>query len=150
MRFNNPKNITFGHLNINSVRNKKFALHDILIEKYIDVFAFTKTKIDISFPNAQFSVKNFTLHRNDRNSHGGGIICYVRSDIPHRRRYDIESKVVLNQGTEMLVIEMQIYKQEKWFLNVLYKPPNVKGGPFKRCFIDLCNALVKDHGGKPK
>ena len=121
-----------------------FALHDILIEKYIDVFALTETKIDSSFPNAQFSVENFTIHRNDRNSHGGGIICYVRSDIPHRRRHDIESKVVLNQGTEMLVIEMQIYRQEKWFLNVLYKPPKVKDGPFKRCFTDLCNALIKE------
>ena len=121
-----------------------FALHDILIEKYIDVFALTETKIDSSFPNAQFSVENFTIHRNDRNSHGGGIICYVRSDIPHRQRHDIENKIMLNQGTEMLVIEMQIYRQVKWFLNVLYKPPKVKDGPFKRCFTDLCNALIKE------
>ena len=89
-----------------------FALHDILIEKYIDVFTLTETKIDSYFPNAQFSVENFTLRRNDRNSHGGGIICYVGSDIPHRRRHDIESKVVLNQVTEMLVNEMQIYRQK--------------------------------------
>ena len=115
-----------GHLNINSVRNKIFALHDIIIEKYIDVFALTGTKIDSSFPNAQFSVENFTLHRNDRNSHGGGIICYVRSDIPHRRRHDIESKVMLNQGTDMIVIEMQIYEQENGFLISYISHQNLK------------------------
>ena len=32
----------------------------------------------------------FKSHRADRNSDGGGIMAYIRDDIPHRRRHDFE------------------------------------------------------------
>ena len=45
-----------------------------------------ETKLDDSFPNAQFNIHGYVIHRLDHKSNSGGIIAYVRSDIPQRRK----------------------------------------------------------------
>ena len=81
-RSNYSKQIVFGHLNINSLRNKFFEIYEILSNELIDVFGLTETKLDSSFTSTQFNVPDYTMHRADRNSHGGGILFYVKSVIP--------------------------------------------------------------------
>ena len=45
----------------------------------------SETKLDFSFPNAQFYMKSYSKpYRLDRNSKGGGITLYVREDIPSK------------------------------------------------------------------
>ena len=39
-----------------------------------DIFTLSETKLDESFPTAQFHITYFVLHRKDRNAHGGGVI----------------------------------------------------------------------------
>ena len=42
-----------------------------------------ETKIDATFPTGQFVMAGFaTPFRLDRNANGGGLLVYVRSDIP--------------------------------------------------------------------
>ena len=44
-----------------------------------------KTKLDKSFPIGQFQIKGFsTPYRKDRDKNGGGIILYVRGNIPFK------------------------------------------------------------------
>ena len=44
-----------------------------------------ETKIDASFPIGQFLLNGYrTPFRLDRNAHGGGILLYVREDIPSK------------------------------------------------------------------
>ena len=121
-RVNHSKQIVIGHLNINSLRNKFCEIYDILLNELIDVFGLSETKLDSSFTSSQFSVPDYTMHRVDRNSHGGGILFYVKSAIPHRTRKDLscskESRV------ETLVIEIKLRK-EKIMVVLVYKPPNV-------------------------
>ena len=43
----------------------------------------SETKIDDSFPKGQFLMEGYsTTFRLDRNAHGGGIMIYIRDDIP--------------------------------------------------------------------
>ena len=49
-----PKNLFFGYLNVNSIRNK-FTIQD-LIKRTFDIFLISETKIVDSFPNAQFKI----------------------------------------------------------------------------------------------
>ena len=73
-----------GHLNINSFPRKFDQLKSI-IGKNIDILVITETKIDSSFPNSQFGIEGFSMpYRFDRNRLGGGIIVYVRDDIPSK------------------------------------------------------------------
>ena len=51
LRLDNPKNLTFSYLNINSVRNKFDSLQEIVMGK-VDILIVAETKIDASFPIA--------------------------------------------------------------------------------------------------
>ena len=120
-RKEHAKRLIFSHLNVNSIRNKFCELHSILAGNYVDVFGLIETKLDESFPNAQFMVDGFSLYRADRNIHGGGIMCYVKSDIPHRLRTDISFN---GNGIEMITIQLK-FKDESVFISIMYRPPTV-------------------------
>ena len=53
-RLEYPKNVIFGHLNINSLRNK-FASISALMKRKNDIFLINETKLDESFPSNQFA-----------------------------------------------------------------------------------------------
>ena len=51
IRLDNPKNLTFSYLNINSIRNKFDSLQKIVMGEN-DILIVAETKIDASFPTA--------------------------------------------------------------------------------------------------
>ena len=112
-----PKNLISGHLNINGLRNK--FVHDMLSEYLLDAFFILESKLDSSFPNAQFQVPGFKHYRADRNAHGGGIAAYIRNDLPHCRRPYLESMAIA--PVETIVIEI-IIRNEVWFYICMYSP----------------------------
>ena len=69
------------HLNINSLRCKIIDLRKIISYTDIDLISITETKIDASFPDAQFHTENYLSFRHDRNKHGGGIFTFVKSGL---------------------------------------------------------------------
>ena len=71
----------FGHLNIDSLRNKKEFLEP-LIRNLFDIFTVRETKLEFSFSVSEFTIPGYRLFRKDRNQHGGGSIFYVNQDIP--------------------------------------------------------------------
>ena len=68
-------------------------------------------KIDSSFPIAQFQI-GYTTYRLDRNANSGGILLYIRDDIP---------STLLNSdiSIESFSIEINIRKK-KWLLACTY------------------------------
>ena len=58
LHLKNPKNIIFLHLNINSVRNK-FKNMSSLISENVEILIVAETKLDSSFPTAQFLIPGF-------------------------------------------------------------------------------------------
>jgi hypothetical protein len=110
----------FGHLNINSLKYKHDETRELLTDN-IDLMFLSETKLDNSWLSSIFKVDNFTIYRNDRNVYGGGILGYIRSDIPHRRRSDFELNY---EGVESLSIEICINKKKLLYV-CLYKPPKV-------------------------
>ena len=82
LRSDNSNKLIFAHLNINSMRNK-FGSFSTQVKGNIDALMVSETKIDDSFPVGNFVVDGFsTPYRLDRDSNGGGIMLYVREDIP--------------------------------------------------------------------
>ena len=81
MRKQHPKKFLFACLNINSLRNKFHFIQELLTNNTVDLLILLETKIDSSFPDAQFAVDNFHLWRKDRTAHGGGVAVYLRSQI---------------------------------------------------------------------
>ena len=81
-RINNPSRIIFGQININSIRNK-FQQLIYIVNNVIDILMVSETKLDDTFPTSQFLMQGYlTPFRKDRTSKGGGMLLYVREDVP--------------------------------------------------------------------
>jgi len=50
-----------------------------------DVFLISESKLDSSFPDAQFFIPEYRIFRKDRNANGGGLFFYVNEDIPCKK-----------------------------------------------------------------
>ncbi len=78
----NVCNLKMAHLNVNSVRRKCDPLIESLQNSVLDILMLQETKLDDSFPEGQFVTDGFRLYRKDVTSNAGGIMMYVRSDLP--------------------------------------------------------------------
>ena len=82
LRRRNISRVIVGYLNVNSIRNKFDTLKD-MVSSSIDILTVAETKIDDSFPKEQFFMEGYSDPlRLDRDANGGGLLVYVRSDIP--------------------------------------------------------------------
>ena len=114
LRLKNPNRLIFAHLNINSLRNKFDLLANIVKDK-IDILMISETKLDSSFPKGQFHLHGLSeRYRLDRNGNGGGILVFIREDIPFKL---IESQMRI----EGFFIELNL-KRKKWLLCCSYNP----------------------------
>ena len=106
MRKKNIDRIIFGHLNINSIRNKIHTLADI-VSGNIDVLLISETKIDNTFPDNQFFLNGFGKPlRFDRNVNGGGLLLYVRQDIPCKQLQSLDKQI------ECITAELRLGKSK--------------------------------------
>ena len=62
----------------------------------VDVLVISEKKFDGFFPIGQFKIPGFsTRFRRDRNQYGGGLIVFVREDIPAN---DLSSEITPIEG----------------------------------------------------
>ena len=106
-RLKNPNRLIIAQLNINSLLNKFDSLVPML-HNNLDILSISETKIDSSFPTAQFQIEGYTTYRLDRNANGGGILLYIREDIPF-------PLLNFDMSIESFYIEINIRKKEMAF-----------------------------------
>ena len=72
-------------------------------------------KTDSSFPSAQFHLEGYAApYRLDRNANGGGILLYIREDIPSK-----------SLNTDLSIAEFFVeirLRKKKWLLCISYNP----------------------------
>ena len=84
LQLSNVNRVVIGNLNINSVPNKFNKLKELAL-KHADILVLTDAKSDDYLPNSQFSADGFSDRFSiDRNRSGGGVMGYVRDDIPSK------------------------------------------------------------------
>ena len=124
-----------GHININSLRNKSELLTKMFRDK-VDLLMISETKLDSSFPNAQFYMKSYSKpYMLDRNSKGGGIILYVREDIPSK----LINSSCTNHDKEYFLVELKL-REQKWLIVCNYNPHKTSFKGYLECIskeIDL-------------
>ena len=123
LRAKNVKNIIIAHINVNSIKHKFEYINEIMSEGLVDILCITETKLDNSYSDALFSCKNFKCYRKDKTSKSGGLMIYIRSDIPHNRLENLEI-ADHKCHVESIVIEFDC-KKYKLVLTCVYKNPNV-------------------------
>ena len=103
-------NVLIGHLNINTLANKFDALK-LIIEDRLHILVLVETKLDDSFPEEQFIIEGYTKpYMFDKNISGGGVLIYVRMDIPSKQL----KKHKFSKNVEALFLEINLRKC--WFL----------------------------------
>ena len=124
LRNDNPSNLNFCYLNINSVRNK-FTDSQIIINGNVDIVSIAETKLDASFPSAQFTIEEYhTPYHLNINIKSGGILVYVKSSIPSR----FLSYEELCNSIQAIPFEIKLRKGKCWwyqFIVHFYKTVNV-------------------------
>ena len=81
LKYSNPLN-----LNINSLRNKIIDVREVIGKLSLEYFVISETKLDESFPSAQFNISNYEIrNRRDRDKNGGGLIEFVRKGFITKR-----------------------------------------------------------------
>jgi len=128
-RVKNVNHLIVASLNINSIRYK-FDQLKFLIKDNIDILVLQETKIDNTFPENNFFIEGFSQpFRRDRTSMGGGILVYIRENIP--------AKVLgVTEKIECIFIELSL-KCNKWLLCCTYNP----NGQCRDYFVQLENEI---------
>ena len=119
-RSKNNDEVILANLNLNSIPNKLSSLKEIIFNN-IDVLVIQETQIDETFPKGSFDIPGYKRpYRKDRNIHGGGILVFVREDIPSRQLAEID----IENNIEGLFIVIDLRKS-KWPLFATYKLPSL-------------------------
>ena len=118
-RVKNSDRITLGSLNINSIPKKIDDLRT-LVTNNLDILVVQETKIDDTFSNESIQIPGYEHKpfRRDRKLGGGGIITYVREDIPSKA----VNLVSIPDDIEGVFIELN-FRKAKWLLFSTYLPP---------------------------
>ena len=85
-----------------------------------DILIITETKLDDTYPILQFHIDGYSMpYRLERNRNGGGVIIYVREDIPSK----VLRKPLFPNDIEGIFVEI-IFRKSKWLLCGAYHPPS--------------------------
>ena len=86
--------------------------------KYVDVLIITETKLDDTFLTSQLLVTGFSVpYKLDQNRNGGGIMIFIRDDIPSR----VLTRHIFPDDIKGLFIELN-FRKAKWLLFGTYHP----------------------------
>ena len=119
LKVKNHNKIIIGHLNINSIPSK-FEQLKAIIHGNIDILVVTETRLDDTFPTSQFYMEGYSEpYQMDRNRKGGGVLIFVREDIPSKRLNRHNFPVDM----EGIFLEINLRKK-KWLLFGSYHPPS--------------------------
>ena len=108
-----------GYLNVNGVPNKITDLQIIIQNIPLDCHVLRETKLDESFPNAQFKIDGYEIRaRLDRDKYNGALIVFFRRGIICKRISYLELSF-----SECICSELTISKS-KWLCFSVYGPPD--------------------------
>ena len=124
-------------LNINSLAPKIEQLKEV-IGKNLDILTIQETKLDSSFPSAQFLIDGYSEpYRLDRNRNGGGVMIYVRDDIPSK----LLNKHTFTEAIEGLFVEINLRKTKLLFFGSYRSDNPILGVSTEEYFHQVCLAL---------
>ena len=134
------RNSLIRYLNTDSLRNEIIDAREEIGRLQFDYFVISETKLDSSFPSAQFHIVDYEIrNRRDRNKSGGGLTEFVKKAIITKRLKDLETNL-----SETICTETSISKK-RWFCMIVYRPPSSSSinTSFAKLTISLSVAVNK-------
>ena len=115
------------------------GVRELMSTHVFDVLALSETWLSPNITHNEVDIPGYTVARKDRTGsaklNGGGVLLYVRENIPFTVKNDLAAK-----NEELLWIEINRPKCKPLLIAAAYKPPNLK----ETNFIDsLSNSFAK-------
>ena len=114
------------HLNVNSILPKIDEVRILAKCSSASFIGISETKLDQSVSDAEVSIEGYNLIRQDRNRHGGGVACYIKSNLS----YDIKN--YFDEDIENIFFDILLPKTKAFTVGVFYRPP-----PNQNNFLDI-------------
>lgn len=145
-QFNKLKGLKIVHLNYCSIINKIDEIRQsLVIESQADIICITESWLKPYHDSNLFAISNYTLYRLDRTRasttgafiHGGGILCYVKSNLISYSMNQAFATIDLEQ----LVVSIKLNDQRIYYICVVYRPPSGNYVVALNKLTDLVNTL---------
>ena len=108
------------HLNVHYLYPKLDEIKLILSQHNVDILCLCETFLNETFSNNEVSIENYKLFRKDRQTNGGGLVIYVRDDIP------CEQLTCFGNSLESLWVQIKQPNSKSFVLSCVYRPPSSK------------------------
>jgi len=135
------KGLKICNLNIRSMVNKMDQLRLLVKPQYVDIFTICETWLDPGITDEEISIDGYTVIRNDRNRHGGGVAIYIRENIP----FEIINNKDNIYDIEILPVIINLENSPKFVLSCIYRPPSASQEYFNK-LIDCLESLQTING----
>lgn len=116
------KHLHFGHINVNSLRNKIDEISDVLVNTGLHFLGLTETKLDEFVLDGSLVIDGYQLLKRNRNSHGGGVGLYYKDCFVGRVREDL-----CTLDIEVLWVEFHQPHAPVILVGIFYCPPSANG-----------------------
>ena len=118
------KGIYLIHLNVNSLLPQTDEIWYIAARTNATVIGISESELDETI--LKIKISNYVLLRCDRNRNGGGVACYIRSDIGYLQKCFSQ--------IENSFVEILLPKTKPVIVGIIYRPPNQSN------FLEIINA----------
>ena len=116
-------------------------MHQVICDS-IDILTITETKIDSLFPTAEFRLATcHTPYRLDISDKSGGILVYIKSNIPTRIAIQLNCGN-LCKSIQAVPFEINLRK-EKWLVISIYRPPSQNSEFFLNFLTSIIDHFTK-------
>ena len=115
----NIRGFKFACININSLYRHIDEIRCMLMTSPLEILAINESKLDDSFVDEEVSIPGYTIERRDRNRYGGGVVLYVRENLPYTIREDL-----VPVRLEMICVEINLPYNRSFLVSTWYRPPS--------------------------
>ena len=132
LKSNNPSNLNFACLIINSVRNE-FENFKEIINGNVDIFTTAETKLDGSFPISQFELEGYySRFRLDFTKQSGGLLVNIQVFNSFKATF----LLTFCNSIQAIPFEINL-RQEKWLVISIYCSPSQASGFFIHSLTEI-------------
>ena len=118
-KWSQNKGLHLCHLNVHYLYVKVDEIKTLLHEQNTDVLCLCETFLNQKFSDDELKVSGYDFIRKDTQTHGGGLIIYIKSFWSFTHRADMETNDI-----ESIWVEFKNNKQKTVFTCYRYRPPS--------------------------
>ena len=138
---NKPTKASIPIANFPSFKGKSSQL-EALLESYgpLDIICGSESHLDPNIGSSEIFPPHYTVIRKDRNTHGGGVLIALKSDLNVVHRTDLDT------DCEIIWAELITRKDQSVLIGSFYRPPNTDLSVLQ----ELENSIEKAHHAAKK